>query len=62
DKRSWRTLPGRIYLGRVMLPEGEWSAEVRFLGARGEPVTTRRFAHLNITRGKKQFLIAHTAR
>lgn len=62
DTRSWLTLPGRIYLGRVSLPEGDWEAEIRFLGQRGELVEARRFPDVNVERGKKRFLIFHTAR
>lgn len=57
DKRSWRTLPGRIYLGRISLPEGNWEAEIRYMTSGGGVAETRRILDLRIETRKKEFLI-----
>ncbi len=62
DKRSWRTLPDRIYLGRIRLSEGIWDAEIRFFGQGGELVETRQFPNIQVRSGQKRFLLAHTFR
>ncbi len=60
DKRSWRTLPGRIYMGRVSLSEGKWKADVRFFSQGGGLVETRHSPILRVKNGKKAFLITQT--
>ncbi len=62
DKRSWLTLPGKIYLGRLALSEGKWDAEVRFFSPSGALLETRRLPGLSVVAGKKRFLLVHTAR
>lgn len=62
DKRSWRTLPGRIYLGRTLLPAGVWEVEVRYLTRQGILIESRHFSNIVIEAGKKRFLLAHTIR
>ncbi|MFQ5598622.1 MAG: COG3014 family protein [Nitrospiria bacterium] len=61
DKRSWRTLPGKIYLGRVALTEGEWEAEVRYHAVSGGVAEARLFPGLLIQNKKKAFLIVQAA-
>ena len=62
DKRSWRTLPGRIYLGRLSLSEGTWTGEVRYLGRQGRVIEVRPFSGVRVLAGRKRFLLAHTIR
>ncbi len=61
DKRSWRTLPGQIYLGRLLLPGGHWDAEVRYTTGQDVLVETRHFPNLEIEPKKKRFLISHSS-
>jgi hypothetical protein len=62
DKRSWQTLPGKIHLARVSLPEGEWEARIGYYGPRGTLVEERRFPGLVVQKGAKRFLIDQTVR
>jgi len=62
DKRSWRTLPARIYLGRILLSEGTWAGEVRYLGSQGQVIESRPFSGLRVAAGQKRFMLAHTIR
>lgn len=56
DKRSWRTLPGRIYLARVALDPGVTTLSLRMETPAG--LVTRDFPNLKIEAGKKIFLRA----
>lgn len=62
DKRSWRTLPGKIHLARVFLPEGEWEARIGYYGPQGGLIEERRFPGLVVQKGAKRFLIDQTLR
>jgi len=61
DLRSWQSLPGRLYLGRISLPEGIWEAEVRYMSPGGGLAEVRRFSDIRIEGRKKTFLIAQSA-
>jgi hypothetical protein len=56
DKRSWRTLPGRVYLVRMALDPGVTSLSLRMQMPEGTVV--RDFPNLQIVAGKKIFLRA----
>jgi|Deesub1362A_J573_1020465.scaffolds.fasta_scaffold00004_315 hypothetical protein len=55
DTRSWRTLPGEIYLTRVFLPEGRYNTYVRLCGGVKRPVET-----VEVKAGETKFLLFET--
>ncbi len=54
DKRSWRTLPGEIYLSTMYLPEGVYSATAESCGSK------RDYGDIEIKKGEVKFLIYDT--
>jgi len=56
DRRSWRTLPGDVILGRVSLPPGAHRLTVRYLSDSGAVVEERTF-EVSLKAGEKKFLI-----
>jgi hypothetical protein len=61
DKRAWRTLPDRVEMVRVALPEGSHTLTLKFLNAAGAPVETRSLPPLPVARGRRTFLIVRSA-
>jgi tetratricopeptide (TPR) repeat protein len=51
DTRSWRTLPGRIYMTRVHVPAGEYAVELQACGG-----TWADFGPLTVERGTTRYL------
>lgn len=62
DKRSWQTLPGKIHLSRMVLPEGEWEARIGYYDPQGRLIEERKFSGLKIHKGAKRFLIDQSLR
>lgn len=62
DKRSWRTLPGKIHLARVALPAGEWDVRIGYYTGQGRLIEERPFSRVVIEKGRKRFLINETIR
>ncbi|HLG22338.1 MAG TPA: hypothetical protein VI382_05955 [Candidatus Manganitrophaceae bacterium] len=62
DKRSWRTLPGRIYLARISLPEGAWRAKIRYYSKEGTLIEEGEVPNVVIEKRKKRFFIDQTIR
>jgi hypothetical protein len=54
DKRSWRTLPGRIYLTRMALEPGTYDLFLHLRTAGGDRMKV--FRHVVLEAGKKAFL------
>ncbi len=52
DIRTWRTLPGEIYMGRLFLPEGEYDVSVSQCGNEWERVES-----LNLKKGETRFVL-----
>jgi hypothetical protein len=52
DTRSWRTLPGEIYLGRLFVPEGEYDIHVSQCGEGERFVET-----VNVKPGEIKFIL-----
>ena len=59
DTRSWTTLPQKIYLGRLTLPDGEYTVTVKFRGAAGYVIDQRTFADVAIRAGHYHYLSVH---
>lgn len=60
DKRSWRSLPDKIIMTRLSLPEGAQTVNLRFADANGNTVTEQTL-NVNIRKGKKTFAMVRTA-
>lgn len=52
DIRSWRTLPGEIYLGRLFVPEGDYDVHVSLCGDRERFVET-----IQVKPGETKFVL-----
>ncbi len=52
DTRSWSSLPSRVYLGRLDLPEGRYRIEADLLGPGGVRVGTVTFDDVDVPRGR----------
>lgn len=51
DTRTWSSLPGCIYLGRLELPKGRYKIEADLLGPNGEHVGTITFDDVQVVDG-----------
>ena len=49
DKRSWATLPDRIYVGRMTVPPGTYDVELRHMGMSGGVVETQVVRNVTVT-------------
>jgi len=58
DKRSWATLPDRIFVGRLKVPPGTYDVELRHTGAYGGVVATQVLKGVTITERSKHFVSA----
>jgi len=56
DKRSWATLPDRVFVGRMRLPPGTYDVELRHIGAYGGVVATQMLKGVAITERGKRFV------
>jgi len=56
DKRSWATLPDRVFVGRMRLPPGTYDVELRHIGAYGGVVATQMLKGVTITERGKRFV------
>ncbi len=52
DTRSWRTLPGEIYLSRMFLPEGKYNVYVSQCGGKKSAVDS-----VNLKAGETRFVL-----
>ncbi len=58
DKRSWATLPDRVFIGRMKVPPGTYDLELRHIGAYGDVVATQVLKDVTITARGKRFVSA----
>ncbi len=56
DLRCWRTLPAKIYIGRLILDPGHHQAELRFSSSGGEILQKITFPEFNLQKGGYQVL------
>jgi hypothetical protein len=61
DTRSWRSLPDRIMMMRLPLPSGTQAIVVTFIDGTGMERSTRRWENVQITDGKKTFIVVRIA-
>jgi len=56
DKRSWATLPDRVFVGRMRVPPGTYDVELRHIGTYGGVVATQVLKGITITERGKRFV------
>ncbi len=56
DKRSWRTLPDKIQMSRIVLPPGNYDIDVHYIGTGGEIIDKRTFSGISIHSREKRIL------
>jgi hypothetical protein len=56
DKRSWRTLPGRIQMARLAAPPGSYTVSVDYYDRGGGLIERKTFPPITLTAGEKRFL------
>jgi tetratricopeptide (TPR) repeat protein len=61
DKRSWGTLPDKIAVARVVLPEGPRTLHLTFRDASGGAAGTRDLKDVAVRAGRRTFVIVRTA-
>jgi hypothetical protein len=61
DKRSWGTLPDKINVARVTLPEGVHCLHLTFRSASGAPAGTQDLKDVAVRAGRRTFVIVRTA-
>jgi len=61
DVRSWRSLPDRILMSRLILPKGKHSVQVVFYDQSGVQVKSQMLENVEINPGKKTFVKIRTA-
>lgn len=57
DLRAWRTLPAEFQFTRVALPAGKYDVKLEVLGWSGEVIETIDYPQLEVTAGKKKFIV-----
>ncbi len=61
DKRSWRTLPEKINMARIYLPEGQHAFNVKYINSFKDVIYTNKIT-AEIKKGKKTFVITKSYR
>ncbi len=61
DTRSWRSLPDKIFLQRIVLPEGNHSIQMLCYNQFGSVISTKNVENIKIKAGKKTFIVVRTA-
>jgi hypothetical protein len=61
DKRCWRSLPDKINIARLSLPEGSHSVELKFYDKNNTIIDTRILNDIKVIKGKKTFVAVRTA-
>jgi hypothetical protein len=56
DKRSWRTLPDKIQMSRILLPPGNYDIDVHYIGTGGEIIDKKTFSGISIHSREKKIL------
>ncbi|MFH1259089.1 MAG: hypothetical protein ABII74_04655 [Elusimicrobiota bacterium] len=61
DKRSWQSLPDKIFIIRLPMSEGKHSVQLNFLDQQGSIIKTQVLDNIRIKAGKKTFVTVRTA-
>jgi len=61
DKRSWQSLPDKIFIVRLPMSEGKHSVQLNFLDQRGLTIKTQVLDNIQIKAGKKTFVTVRAA-
>jgi hypothetical protein len=62
DVRHWRLLPAEIRIGRVIVPAGDYSGSIRFVGAGGAEIYSKQIAPFSVREREKRFFAYRTLR
>lgn len=62
DVRHWRLLPAEIRVGRAIIPPGEYSGSMQFLGTGGGVIYSRQIPPLSVREKEKRFFTYRTLR
>jgi hypothetical protein len=60
DTRVWSTLPDKIWMSTLVLPEGTHEIEVDFLNARRRIVEKQVLSDVEVVAGRRKFMIVRT--
>ena len=60
DKRSWRSLPDKIIVARLVIPKGQYSVNLKFTNSNGIEIASKVIS-VDIKSDKKTFTIIRTA-
>lgn len=61
DKRSWQSLPDKIFIVRMALPAGKHSVQLNFYDRSGSVVKKQILDNVQVKAGKKTFIAVRTA-
>ncbi len=61
DKRSWRSLPDKIIVTRLILPQGQHPVNIKYFDKAGMEVSSRLIGDVMIKPGKKTFVVVRSA-
>lgn len=61
DKRAWHTLPDRLLLARLFVPEGRHNLTLTFRDAAGTAIRTVPLEGVEVRRGRRTFQVVRTA-
>lgn len=62
DVRQWRLLPAEIRVGRVIVPPGEYSGSIRFVGRGGAVIYSKELSPFSIKEREKKIFTYRTLR
>jgi len=62
DVRHWRLLPAEIRIGRIIVPAGDYSGSIRFVGAGGAEIYSKQIAPFSAREREKRFFTYRTLR
>jgi hypothetical protein len=62
DKRVWSTLPDKIWISTIVVPEGTYDLNIDFLDARQTVIENRVIPAVDVAAGTRRFVIVRTVR
>jgi len=62
DVRHWRLLPAEIRTGRIIVPAGDYSGSIRFIGGGGAVIYSKQIASFSVREREKRFFTYRTLR
>jgi len=62
DVRHWRLLPAEVRIGRIIIPAGDYSGSIRFIGRGGSGIHAKQIPLFSIRENEKRFFTYRTLR